>query len=509
MSSPDLPAERHCGGVVGGRRLLKLTDRQYINAVRDLLGPIDVPAPQTPGSSDALFVSDADFMRVDERLASQYQRAAAAAGRSSDVGKLLACAAGEASEPCLDRWISGFGARAFRRPLGVEEKADLVALTRASRGTAPAAGARLVIEAVLQAPSFVYRTELGAGAVASDGRVALDPFELASALSFWLLDSIPDPPLWQDALAGTLTQPEVLRRHAARLLALPGVQGGLTEAVLRWLQTTGVLGASKDPKVGPFDQALREGLLEESRRFVADVLWTPGGTLQKLLTSNRTFIDARIAPLYGVAAPSRGGFVAVNLPTDQRAGILTHGSVLASHASPTEGSVVHRGLFVRGALLCQGVPPPPDGLDTVSPGQGLGERAAAEGRAANPSCKSCHALIDPFGLAFERYDAVGRYERSRGGATVDARARIQGTDFDGDVDGAPELARRLAGSQNVAACVAEQLLAHAVAREAIGDSCSRYTLEAQLGAGGTLAELLSAVAASDEFRFRNAKEEVR
>ncbi len=179
----------------------------------------------------------------------------------------------------------------------------------------------------------------------------------------------------------------------------------------------------------------------------------------------------------------------VDLDPSERAGILTHASVLALNAYADEPSIIHRGKFVRERLLCQTLPPPPDGIDLTQPN-----------RLDNPTCKGCHTMMDPIGVGFDDYDAIGRRRSS------DARGEVRSSNDDvtGFFDGAVDLARRFAASNTVPACVATQMVRFSFRREeSSADACSRERIvEAFARDGYKLRDLIIAIATSYEFWHR-------
>ena len=490
-------------------RLWVLTDTQHANAIHDLLGDeVVLPEVRTPGVATSQFVHEAGLHRVSAPLLTQYQDAAeaAAAQAVARIEVIVPCDAGE-SVSCAEAFVDDFAPRAFRRPLESDERAALRAIYELGAEEGFAAGIGLVIEAVLQAPDFLYRTELGP-ASATGAHVELTPFELASALSFLLLDSIPDPPLWAAALDGSLSDPGELAAHTARLLELPRARARIEDAILTWVGVERVLSVEKDPSLFPeVDDALRASMLEETTRFVHDVLWERDGSLAALLASPRTFVDSPLATLYGVDPPSAGsGWV--DLDPTQRAGILTHASVLATHAGPERTSIVHRGLFVNRLFLClpEIAPPPPDLIDGVADDtEGLGERELADYRAGNATCAACHVRIDPPGIALEHYDAVGRWRTEADGSPVDATTSFAIGDAPArEMSGAVELARALAESDEVAACVAEQMIQFAFGRVLGGEAaCSRADVVERFEAEERdLVEIFRAIPETPAFRTR-------
>jgi hypothetical protein len=492
------------------RRAVKLSDRQYKNAVRALLGPVLAPASaaleavRTPGASSDLFLEDPTIGGVDEALAGQYQRAAEAIGQAAAArwSEVMPCPDAPAkATTCVRGWLEDFVGRAIRRPLTADEVNDYGRLyEQGAAGGAPQ-GVRLVLTAVLQSPSFLYRRELGGPATAT--RVALTDFEMASQLSLWLRDSLPDPQLWQAAKAGRLSAAASLKVEVERLLADQNVRDNLTSAVLRWFEAPGILQSTKDEKRFPWFAGARESYFESARLLVVDTLWTPPGDLQRLFTSPVAFVDTKIAPAFGLPAPKGAGFTRVEAPAGERAGIITHPAFLAYHASPTESQVVHRGVALRRDVLCQDLPPPPPGLDVDPPKPGITEREFADYRGAQAACKTCHALIDPLGLMLEGYDAVGAHRSSIAGRPIDTSGPVVDTDFDGVVQGGVALAERLGRSKMVAGCVVNHMLAYAIARPLAPASCTLQKLrEVYDSEGHRLVPLLTAIALSDEFRFR-------
>jgi hypothetical protein len=453
------------------QRLWRLSNAQYGNAVRDLLGLAQAPSVTGGGQSAFSFYS-ADTETVSDALAFSYSAAAEAAAQAADVEALAACASGEAQEACAVRFIATLLPRAFRRPAGEVELAELLAVYRAGAAEGHAGALRLVVEAVLNAPSFVYRRELGTPIDAE--RAELTPHEIAAELSFLLLDSLPDAGLLAAADSGALSTAAGVQQELERLLTLPRVQENLTRVVVDWFGAPQVQSKSKhDPG---FDEALKSDLVSESRQFVHDNLWSGSGTLNGLITSGRTFLNQRLAAFYGVqaAGATETQFVPFDFNDGQRAGILTQASIMATHADVEQTSVVLRGRFVRAEVLClQPLPPPPaiasDPAIVAALAAAQTERARAEYRASNPVCQACHAGLDPLGLPFERFDAMGRYRSQLLGAPVDASAELAPTSLGGNpalsgrVDGAAELAARAQGDAFLG-CAVQKLTSYALGR---------------------------------------------
>lgn len=470
-ASPE--AEVPADPAVVPARVRLLSDAQYANAVHDLLGDhIVVPALQTPGTHPHQFIHD-DVLAVDAALLVQYRIAAETIARQL-----------ETAPPCDATCARDFAERAFRRPLEADEASELAALNAAG-------GLALLGEAVLQAPSFVYRTELGAAPVAP---VALTSYELATELSFLFLDSIPDPALWAAARDESLLQPEVLDQHVDRLLALPRVRAHLTQVVLDWLGIPSVLEARKDPGLYPeMTPELRDAMYAETRAFVDDVLWNHGGSLRELLTSEARHEKRALVPVY---SDDRG----------RRAGILTHASVLTMLASEQRESIIRRGMFIRHKFLClpdPGRPPFSAIVAESSFTHAMTESQFSFFRLAHVYCSGCHTAIDPPGRALHQFDALGRWrETDEIDSPVETDTTIEIGGERRDIRNAVELAHALADSDHVARCVADQLANHAYGRPLV-DSAAQAHLHARFAESGhDLVEVFRAVATSPAFRYR-------
>jgi hypothetical protein len=194
----------------------------------------------------------------------------------------------------------------------------------------------------------------------------------------------------------------------------------------------------------------------------------------------------------------------------ERAGILTQAAFLTKHAHPDQTSPVHRGIFVRENILCQPLMPPPPNVNTTPPAvtDATTTRARFAAHEADPLCASCHLLIDPIGLVFENYDAIGAYRTQDGLGAVDASGEIKGATgaLAGPFVGAIELGRKLAASPEAAGCMANQWFRFALGRmESNDDACSMQTIRAGFAAsGGNVRELLTKLVQSDVFRHVRA-----
>jgi hypothetical protein len=480
-----------------------------MNAVKALLPGTTVPAVQTPGRAATEFVSWSDQFPVQEAFASQLSDAAL--NVAEQVGKNAAlavtCATGQDSATCAQGFIDRFVSRAFRRPLQPDERAELVAVydTGSKSGTGFASGIELVVASTLSAPSFLYRTELGAGGTPGQP-VALTAYEVASTLSFTLLNSLPDDELWQRAVDGTLTQRAVLEKQVTRLLALPDAQENLTRVLLSWVDVPAVLTLEKtkeDLAGVTFDNAVRGSLLDEAKRFVDSVLWT-GGTVADLFQSRRAFLDPRSAALYGVAAPTTTGAPA-DLPAT-RAGLLTRAGLIAA-ARYGKNPEVFRGRMLRERVLCGQLsdPPPTVNTDTFNAqyaGLSTSQRIAL--RAGQPDCATCHSFMDKLGIAFDGFGALGQAVTQVNGVAPAPAGELTGTDVDGAFSDLVDLSTKLGKSRVVAQCLVEQMLTYALGQLLDqGGQCARDQIATGvLATNGKLSEIFRGIALNPVFTTR-------
>ncbi|HUS64765.1 MAG TPA: DUF1592 domain-containing protein [Kofleriaceae bacterium] len=487
----------------------RLTRHEYDRTVRDLLGDDSAPADAFPPEEDVRgFDNNAGALTMSDRLAEAYLGAAEALAEHAiaDVDRLTGCAADTMHDACARAFIDAFGARAFRRPLDEEERAVLA--TVYATGAAQwdhATGIRLVLEAMLQSPQFLYRIEMGEPG--GDGWSRPTPWEMASRLSYLFWGSMPDEELFAAARAGRLSTPDELEAHARRLLADPRAAEHIAHFHEQWLGVRDMGGVDKDDEVYPdFSPELVPSMQEEVRRFTVSVFTEGSGTVEELLTATYSFVDEPLAAYYGVGGVTGGGFHRVDFDPTRHAGLLTLGGVLATNALPTETSPILRGKFVQERLLCNTLPSPPDDIEIVppDPDASLTTRERFEQHRADPLCAGCHDLMDPIGFGFEHYDGAGRWRDDENGLPIDDSGALVASDVDGAFVGPVELGRKLAGSAQVQTCVATHWFEVAHGRSATPeDACSIDQLEARLAeTGGDLRELLVALVRTDAFRYR-------
>jgi len=499
--------------------LRRLTRFEYTNTVRDLLG-VDASAARDLPADEVTqgFDNNAGVLTVSSLHAEKYVLVseALAALAVEDLEALTACdAAARGEETCATDFARSFGRRAFRRPLTSDDEDLLLAAYEVgSTGGSHAEGIEVMIRAALQSPHFLYRLEALSSADETDDLIALDPYEVATRLSYLIWASGPDDALLDAAESGDLDTPEQIAAKAREMLESSQGRLSLTNFFTQWSGLSRLEITTKNATLFPrYSEEVQEAMAQEFPAFLDDMLERGDATLRTLLTSESAFVTGPLADLYGVSAPSGGGATPrkVTLPDEhERAGLLTQAGFLSVQSHPDQTSPVLRGKFVRAMLLCSPPPPPPDDVDVSVPE--LGEGATARDRfgahlEAGGSCAGCHILMDPIGFAFEQFDALGEYRETENGVTIDVSGEIFGfTDpaLEGSFEGVRELADKLAESDVVSDCMATQLFTFGSGRTATtADSCSIATLQdAFREAEGDLVELVVAMTQTDAFLYR-------
>ncbi len=497
-------------------RIWRLTDQEYVNVVRQVFGVSINPEVSSPQVAVET-VNTADSAGVNAANASNYQASArVAAGQMvQNLATLMPCGTATPDTTCVEQFIRTSVGRAYRRPLAEAEVSELLALYTLGLADSPNVGVRLVLETVLQSANFVWRTEIGNGASspAVGTKVTLTPFEVASAVSFFLQGSAPDDALWAKAQDGSLLAAGVLTQEVDRLLAQADVRNNLTQDATMWLGLGRLKSRPKDAALFPeFTPTASDALMKSGELFLADTMWN--GQLTDLFNSKKIFLNQELAALYGVAGVTGTELTPVAVTTAERsAGLLSQPVVLAAHASPSESDVVHRGLFVFRSLVCGATIPRPAAAAVREALAALPadstQKEFANFRAQNPACQGCHSQFDPFGLAQERYDALGRFQDTNAkGQPIDETATIinMGPGIDGPVAGTTDLAQRLVTARRVADCAVTNLSTIALGQDTKQDmSCALRTVQDSFAASGSFPELFRALLASPGFATRDVK----
>jgi len=425
LRGDELTAARRYGAVAdeprrAGAAVRRLTNSQYNNTVRDLLGDRTAPANQFPPEDFVNgFKNQYDAQSLSPIHLEAYSAAAEKLARNAfrpGAAPLVSC---KPSATCRAEFVKSFGQRAFRRPLEPAEIARYTALfTKEPDFTN---GARLVVEVMLQSPNFLFRLE-------QTDNPRLKPYASANRLAYSLWDTMPDDALMAAAVRGELDTPVGVEKTVRRMLDDPRAKQALDEFVSQWLRFDRVLTAAKSRRKFPnYTPETAAAMTREARRFVADLVWNDRN-FTELLTADYGYPNGDLAALYGVTAPA-GDFERVKFPAaSERAGLLGQALFLSLTSKPDDTSPTARGLFVREQLLCQHVPDPPPGVDTnlppVTESKPKTNRERLKEHTTNPSCAGCHTLIDPIGFAFEKFDSIGARRETT--APLDTSGQVAG-----------------------------------------------------------------------------------
>jgi hypothetical protein len=454
----------------------RLTVAQYRNTIRDLFGETlklsEELEPDTLISGSA--VVGAARIVISQRATEKFARVAfdlgrQALGNEAFRGRFLACespleaAWSEAAEACARGYVERFGRRAWRRPLTPPEIARYVGLGRAAarRHGSLGGGLAALTAALLQSPHFLYRIEVGVPDREDPSRRVLTDWEMASRLSYFLWSAPPDEPLLDAAAAGKLSSEEGLRQEAERMLRAPQARDTMEAFFAELFRLQKLEGlAQMRSKYRRMTESLTAAMREETLKVIDEVVFAPGRDFREIFDARFTYVNGELARLYGLPAPAdEKTFTRISLPAgSSRAGVLGQASFLALNAHGAAPSPTKRGKFIREALLCQPVPPPPPNVNTKllreSDGKLKGTtRQKLAAHRTNPRCAGCHKAMDPVGLAFETFDAIGASRDKDNGLPIDPSGELDGRAF----KDAGELGHLLRQSPRVGVCVARSL----------------------------------------------------
>jgi hypothetical protein len=495
------------GGVVALAR--RLTPNEYANVLEDLFQvQPSIKYPGSYGASVTGFSTEPAINGVGEQGVEQILYAAeeVAQALAPKIPSLLPCAAA-GDRACAETFLATYGRRAFRRTLHADERAALLTLYAAERngGATFAEAVSVMTSQLLQMPAFLYIVE----APASAGKArALGGVELATRLSFHFWNSVPDDALLDKAEAGNLEEAEAVAIEAERLFVDPRSNRGFVRFFREWTETIRLTVGDKDPGVFDYlDDPFAASVNESFDRFVVDQV-RGEGSLVSLLTTNRAFVDQNLASFFGLGAVS--GWTAVSLPKGRYSGIMTQPGLLAALAKSSETSYVRRGKFVRQRILCDGIgTPPPDAMAKFADLQKPPDPTARDLSnlvRARGECAACHNRMDPAGLAFEHFDAMGdyrdKYASGKAIVTKDVLADVGdgSLEFSGPVD----LLAKISSLPEVTDCFARQVFRYtASGQEGPADEESVERIRAALeDSDGLLARAFVEAVSTKAFLYR-------
>ena len=390
---------------------------------------------------------------------------------TSSRQKIFTCRPTGAGEerPCARQIVSRLGGEAYRRPLTSGEIDRLMPFyeTGAAKGGFEG-GVRAALEAILASPHFIFRLEKEPEGARPGDTYRVADVDLASRLSFFLWGALPDQELLTLANHNKLSAPGTLEKQTRRMLADPRADALGSRFAAQWLRLQDVEKVHPDPNFYPdYDDNLAADMRHETELFFNHLV-RQDRSLLELYGANYTFVNDRLARHYGIPNVSGSEFRRIVYPDDTRRGLLGQGSVLVQTSLANRTSPVLRGKWVMEVLMGTPPPPPPPDIPTLEEtaasknGKMLTTRERMEMHRANPTCNSCHRLMDPIGLALDNFDVTAKWRTRENGMPLDTK----GDYYDGTPVTTPaELLRALmARPVPLVRTFTENLLAYALGR---------------------------------------------
>lgn len=410
---------------------------------------------------------------------------------------------------CATKIFANLARRAFRRPVTERDLTAPMQFFRDGRSMGDfEAGIQTGLMPIFASPKFLYRAEYDP-ANARPGTVhRISDLELASRLSFFIWSSVPDEELLTAAEQGKLKDPAILDAQVRRMLADSRAKALIDNFGFEWLRLRDLDKSEPDVILFPnFDASLRTAYRREMELFLGSII-TDDRSVVDILGGDYTFLNERLAAHYGVPDVRGDQFRRVTLKDENRWGILGKGGMLTVTSYPNRTSMVLRGAWVLENIL--GTPPaaPPPGVEGFRENKdgekALTVREIMQLHRANPTCNSCHGVMDPLGFSLEKFDAVGAYrvKDKWAGTLIDASGKlVDGTNVNGPADLRKAL---VANPTQFVETVTERLMTYALGRRAdyYDMPAVRKIVNAAAPANYRFSELLLGVAKSDPFQKR-------
>ncbi|WP_116812286.1 DUF1592 domain-containing protein [Steroidobacter cummioxidans] len=452
-------------------RLRLVTEEQYLNTVRYVFGPDVAPEPHFPPAQrrDGLLALGSSITGVTTAQLELYQKAAVTIANTVADPKyrsfLITCQPKNekaADKACATQFLKEKGRLLNRRPLTQQELDAFVAQANQSANQLKDfyTGISIALEAMLVSPNVLFIAETTEPDPTRPGRQRLDAYSLATRMSLFLWNAMPDDNVLKAAESGEIQTPQGRARVVDMMLSSRRLDSGVRAFFDDMFHFDDFNALSKDPATYPqFTGQVAQDAREQTLRTIVDHLVNKRGDYRDLFTTRETFISPALAVVYGEPAPA--GWTPYTAPPDSpRAGLLSQVSFLALHSHPTRSSPTLRGKALRETLLCQRVPPPPPNVDfgavddPNSPFKTQRERVAFH--LTNPVCAGCHKITDPMGLALENFDSSGRFRADEGGAPIDASGTLDGKSF----VGVPSLGQVLRDHPQLTSCLVQRVYSY-------------------------------------------------
>lgn len=484
----------------------RLNPTEIRNSIEDLFGPAALDGVSLGDSAEGVLVTPVSATDA----ISVFFTAEAIAQNVVTSGQATSCTPDAPAQwaGCFDEVLQTWGRRLFRRPPTDTEIQRYIA--EAMTADTYEEGLFVIVATLVASPKFLYRPELGDPATSTGAVRLVTQYELASRLSYGIWQSTPDEALLDAAAAGELANREQIEAQVQRMLEHPRARQTVARFHAWWLDLDHAANLFRDQSEYPaFEEDMPSAWVAETKAFAEHVAFDSQGTLQELVTATYTLADPSVAAVYG--GTDGGGLV--ELPANERAGILTHAALLAAHAPDERTAPLYRGAFVYRKVLCGDLHDPPPGVPPLpeeDPDASLRDQTSTATTSGEP-CVGCHARFNAYGFALGNFDAIGAFlQTDANGHAVDPAVTLGGP---GDLAGAQvanpaDLGQVLAQSAALRDCYVDRWFRYLTGRDiepANGDEYSR--LSAQFGfetANRDIQALIVELHTSDALRYVRA-----
>ncbi len=443
-------------------KLRRLSSVEYINSVQDLF-EVNIQAlasSHPPEPTKSGFLNDSSSQTLSPEFLQWYGDAAATAASrltlaTPSIKNLGTCA--DKDLTCLDDHIKKLASKIYRRPASDAELKPLLTATHTAQPTVYLEGLRFAAEVMLQSPNFLFHLEL------ANGNAKLDPnFAISGRLAALLWQSTPDDTLLGLAAAGQLNTKAEIEAQVTRMLFDPKANRGLSRFGYEWLRLN-ILErrTAADLQSGGINKALLDAMIEETRQTILNATLKPNTNfLNAVFGPSSATLTKPLASYYGLT-PTSKDIDSYLIPAAQgRQGILGQSSFMLASNPTVSTNTVLRGEALLLIFLCQKLPdPPPIPGEVEKSTENLSKRGQALFRIKSPNCSGCHVHMDPFGLAFDGFDAFGKNRTvDEQGTAVDASSTIEIDSKTQNTRGLIDLSNAFSTSRSVSDCFTNRLM---------------------------------------------------
>ncbi|MCB9642174.1 MAG: DUF1592 domain-containing protein [Myxococcales bacterium] len=421
-------------------------------------------------------------------------------------------------DACVRTLATTYGRRLWRRSL---DKAEidklLLGFTELTAEADRKTGLSYVLERMLVGKEFLFRSELGTPEAGKTDLFRLTPHEVASYLSFFIWQSVPDDTLLDAADNNQLQTLAQIQQQVDRMAKDPRGKRGIITFFYDWLHLHLIQDVNKDGSMFPEVTPTLRQELEESAKMFLSYLIDQKGTLRDVMLSDETFANASIGSLYTDITAQDAELQRVKVDTSKRLGILLSPAFVFAHAGTTSTGFVHRGVFLLEQMMCKVFPSPPpnvneilaEALKKVDPTKLTQRQKLEQLHSSNGTCNSCHKLIDPVGATFELFDPIGRYRTKEGDLAIDPSGKL--LDFGDGLGEIPEaytnsteFVQKLASAERFQRCFSMKFYTYSLGKRPEGaNNCSLARVHETLQKGGfQLLDLYKAIFQDENFFLR-------